>query len=73
MRTDPDRSWHPRDIAAALNTVTPNTLAMHMSAWARKNLLVKTAPATYKLPDQPPASPLTHLPIKANRPSAQAA
>jgi hypothetical protein len=73
MRTDPDRSWHPRDIAAALNTVTPNTLAMHMSAWARKNLLVKVAPATYKLPAQPPASPLVHLPIKANRPSAQAA
>ncbi|MEO3853848.1 IS4 family transposase [Acrocarpospora sp. B8E8] len=50
MSTDPQREWRPRDIAAALNTVKESTLAMHMSAWARENLLAKTAPATYVLP-----------------------
>lgn len=52
LATDPQRSWHPRDVAAALNTVKESTLAMHMSTWARKNLLVKTAPARYTLPAQ---------------------
>lgn len=41
MRTDPARDWRPRDIAAALPTATENTFALHMSTWARKNLLVK--------------------------------
>lgn len=51
MRTDPHRQWHPRDVAAALNTIKESTLAIHMSTWARKNLLVKPAPARYTLPD----------------------
>jgi hypothetical protein len=50
LATDPQRAWHPRDVAAALNTVKESTLAIHMSAWSRKNLLVKTAPAQYTLP-----------------------
>jgi hypothetical protein len=50
MGTDPQRHWHTRDIAAALNTVKQDTLAIHMSAWAKKKLLVKPAPATYALP-----------------------
>lgn len=55
MNTDPQHHWRPREIAAALNTVKEGTLAMRMSAWAKKNLLVKTAPATYTLP--PPQTP----------------
>lgn len=39
MATDPHRPWHPREITAALNTVKHSTLAQHLSAWARKNLL----------------------------------
>ncbi|WP_406724272.1 hypothetical protein WJ438_05940 [Streptomyces sp. GD-15H] len=62
MATDPHRPWHAREITAALNTVKQSTLALHLSTWARKNLLVKTAPATYRLPQQPvtdaPAKPL---------------
>lgn len=62
MATDPHSPWHVREITAALNTVKQSTLALHRSAWARKNLLVKTAPATYRLPEQPvtaaPAKPL---------------
>jgi hypothetical protein len=50
LATDPHRAWHPRDVAAALNTVKESTLAIHMSAWSRKNLLVKTAPARYMIP-----------------------
>lgn len=53
MATDPHRPWHAREITAALSTVKQSTLALHLSAWARKNLPVKTAPATYRLPEQP--------------------
>jgi Insertion element 4 transposase N-terminal/Transposase DDE domain len=58
MATDPDRHWHTRELTTALNTVKENTLAIHLSAWARKNVLVKTAPATYKLPEQPAVTTL---------------
>jgi hypothetical protein len=51
MATDPDRHWHTRELTSTLNTVKEKTLAIHLSAWARKNVLVKTAPATYKLPE----------------------
>jgi hypothetical protein len=50
LATAPHRAWHPRDVAAVLSTVKEGTLAIHMSAWSRKNLLVKTAPARYTLP-----------------------
>jgi hypothetical protein len=86
MAADPRRDWHVRDIAAALNTVKPETLAIHMSAWAKKKLLVKTAPATYTLPlPQAPAgasdmnrpSPTDRVPerslARSNQPSSRAA
>jgi hypothetical protein len=69
MATAPDRHWHTREIAAALNTVKENTLAIHLSAWARKNLLVKTAPATYALPEYAPADARTNQPDAANSPT----
>ncbi|MGW3050991.1 hypothetical protein [Kitasatospora sp. NPDC001175] len=73
MATDPHRPWHAREITTALNTVKQSTLALHLSAWARKNLLVKTAPATYRLPEQPvtaaPAKPLA----ATNTPTTRAA
>ncbi|WP_405882617.1 hypothetical protein OG762_31020 [Streptomyces sp. NBC_01136] len=73
MATDPHRPWHAREIAAALNTVKQSTLALHLSAWACKNLLVKTAPATFRLPEQPviaaPAKPLA----ATNTPTTRAA
>ncbi|AUY48342.1 hypothetical protein [Streptomyces sp. CB01881] len=68
MATAPDRHWHTREIAAALNTVKENTLTIHLSAWARKNLLVKTAPATYALPEDAPADARTSQPNAANSP-----
>lgn len=86
MSTDPRRHWHPRDIAAALNTVKPDTLAIHMSAWAKKNLLVKAAPAACTLPppqasaeqatrDEPVliGRTSTRSPARGNRSSSQAA
>jgi uncharacterized protein YfaT (DUF1175 family) len=59
MNTDPQRHWHTRDIAATLTTIKQGTLAIHMSAWAKKNLLVKTAPATYTLPPSQTLGELT--------------
>lgn len=50
MRTDPNRRWHPRDVADAMNTVKAATLAIHLSAWTRQGLLIKTGPAAYMLP-----------------------
>jgi hypothetical protein len=86
MGTDPQRDWHVRDIAAALNTVKPETLAIHMSAWAKKKLLVKTAPATYtlSLPQAPEEESNMNRPslidrvpeqslARSNQPSSQAA
>ncbi|WP_409474646.1 IS4 family transposase [Streptomyces sp. HC307] len=73
MATDPHRPWHAREITAALNTVKHSTLAQHLSAWARKNLLVKTAPATYRLPEQSvPAAPARPL-AATNTPTRRAA
>lgn len=73
MATDPHRPWYAREITAALNTVKHSTLAQHLSVWARKNLLVKTAPATYRLPEQPvPAAPARPL-AATNTPTRRAA
>lgn len=41
MATDPHHPWHARGITAALNTVKQRTLALHLSSWACKNLLVE--------------------------------
>jgi hypothetical protein len=73
MATAPQHHWHTREITAALNTVKQSTLAMHLSTWARKNLLIKTAPATYKLPEQPAAASLTQPLATTNTPSSTAA
>ncbi|WP_370270854.1 hypothetical protein [Streptomyces sp. V4I8] len=72
MATDPYRPWHAREITAALNTVKHSTLAQHLSAWARKNLLVKTAPATYRLPEQPVTAAPTKPFATTNTPTSRA-
>lgn len=57
MQTDP-----ARDIAAALPTATENTFALHMSTWARKNLLVKVQgpQAPGPTPARSPRTPTPH-------------
>ncbi|MFF8028725.1 hypothetical protein ACFZDJ_48250 [Streptomyces sp. NPDC007896] len=60
MQTDPARDWRPRDIAAALPTATENTFALHMSTWARKNLLVKVQGPTGSSSHPGSQSPHTH-------------
>jgi hypothetical protein len=52
MTTAPDRHWRARDIARTLGITSEkalNSFCVHMSAWARRGLLTKTAPATYTL------------------------
>ncbi|WP_406724530.1 hypothetical protein WJ438_07625 [Streptomyces sp. GD-15H] len=73
MATDPDRDWCTRELATTLNTVKERTLAYHLNTWVRKNLLVKTAPATYRLPKQTAPAPLTQPPATTNTPTGKAA
>lgn len=73
MATDPHRPWHVREITAALNTVKQSTIALHLSAWARKNLLVKTATATYRLPEQPVTAALAKPLAATNTPTSRTA
>ena len=49
MATDPDRSWHARDIAAHLNETNINSIASRPSRWAAKGKLHKISQATYRL------------------------
>jgi hypothetical protein len=57
LTTAPDRHWRARDIARALGITGEkalNSFCVHMSAWARRGLLTKTAPATYTLTEASP-------------------
>jgi hypothetical protein len=57
MATAPDRPWRARDIARTLGLTGEkalNSFCVHMSTWARRGLLTKTAPATYTLTGSSP-------------------
>lgn len=49
MRTSPHRSWHARELAAALTLTHYDSFCVQLSRWTREGLLEKTANATYKL------------------------
>jgi hypothetical protein len=60
LRQDPNQPRHARHLAVQLGIVTQeglNTISVRMAQWAKRGLIIKTAPATYKTlaPE-----PLTH-------------
>jgi Insertion element 4 transposase N-terminal/Transposase DDE domain len=60
LRQDPNQPRRARHLAAQLGIVTQeslNTISVRMTQWAKRGLIAKTAPATYKAPEP---EPLTH-------------
>jgi hypothetical protein len=50
MRTAPSRTWHARDLAAALGITTRyDSFCVQLGRWTREGLLNKVANATYTL------------------------
>jgi len=45
LHADPDRHWHPRDLARHLGDIT--TMRRQLDRWARNGLIHKAGPATY--------------------------
>ncbi|WP_373431719.1 transposase [Streptomyces achromogenes] len=53
LDAEPDRHWHPRDLARHLGDVTLGTMRRQLDRWARQELINKTGPATYTSQDAP--------------------
>ncbi|MET7565665.1 hypothetical protein ABZS95_36890 [Streptomyces sp. NPDC005479] len=47
LDTDPDRHWHPRDLARQLGDVTLSTMRRQLDRWASNGLIHKAGPAAY--------------------------
>lgn len=47
LQTEPDRDWHPRDLARHLGDVTLGTMRRQLDRWARNGHIHKTGPAAY--------------------------
>ncbi|WP_371794096.1 hypothetical protein [Streptomyces sp. NBC_01718] len=47
LDTDPDRHWHPRDLARHLGDVTLSTMRRQLDRWASNGLIHKAGPAAY--------------------------
>ncbi|MGW1888563.1 transposase, partial [Streptomyces sp. NPDC001970] len=47
LEADPDRHWHPRDLARHLGDITLGTMRRQLNRWAHHGLIRKTGPATY--------------------------
>jgi hypothetical protein len=50
FRTQPDRSWHPREVGQLLNVPDLHSFSVQMAQWAREGTIRKIARATYTLP-----------------------
>lgn len=59
LRTDPERYWHPRDLARHLGDITLSTMRRQLDRWASQGLIYKTGPAAYssKYPHPTPLPP----------------
>ncbi|WSW96305.1 IS4 family transposase [Streptomyces sp. NBC_00989] len=53
LDAEPDRHWHPRDLARHLGDVTLGAMRRQLDRWARQGLINKTGPATYTSQDAP--------------------
>jgi hypothetical protein len=53
LDTEPDRHWHPRDLARHLGDVTLGTMRRQLDRWASQGLIHKAGPATYTSQDNP--------------------
>ncbi|WSA79394.1 IS4 family transposase [Streptomyces sp. NBC_01799] len=47
LDTDPDRHWHPRDLARHLGDVSLGTMRRQLDRWASNGLIHKAGPAAY--------------------------
>ena len=47
LDTEPDRHWHPRELARHLGDVTLGTMRRQLDRWASQGLIHKAGPATY--------------------------
>ncbi len=57
LDTEPDRHWHPRDLARHLGDVTLGTMRRQLDRWARLGLIHKAGPATYRTSQDNPLPP----------------
>ncbi|MFD3558109.1 hypothetical protein ACFWVU_00290 [Streptomyces sp. NPDC058686] len=46
LDTEPDRHWHPRDLAHHLGDVTLGTIRRQLDRWAHHGHIRRTGPAT---------------------------
>lgn len=53
LNTEPDRPWHPRDLARHLGDITLGTMRRQLDRWASQGLIHKTGPATYTSQNAP--------------------
>ncbi|WP_327425601.1 hypothetical protein [Streptomyces sp. NBC_01230] len=44
---EPDRHWHPRDLARHLGDITLGTMRRQLDRWASQGFIHKAGPATY--------------------------
>ncbi|WP_398864165.1 transposase domain-containing protein [Streptomyces sp. C11-1] len=63
LRSAPDYSWTPHEVASALGTANVNSLNAQMAKWARRGLIYQTRRGAYAAhsPDSPEQQPLTDL------------
>lgn len=63
LRSAPDYSWTPHEVASALGTANVNSLNAQMAKWARRGLIYRTRRGAYAAhsPDSPEQQPLTDL------------
>ncbi|MGY3061646.1 hypothetical protein ACVWZD_005944 [Streptomyces sp. TE3672] len=53
LDTEPDRHWHPRELAHHLGDVTLGTMRRQLDRWASQGLIHKAGPATYSTQNDP--------------------
>jgi hypothetical protein len=53
MKTDPDKSWSPGELARHLEITNVNSFSVQMAAWSRRGLIARKGRGAYTIPPEP--------------------
>ncbi|MGW1290682.1 hypothetical protein ACWD4N_45775, partial [Streptomyces sp. NPDC002586] len=65
MGTAPEREWRDIELATLLR-LDRSDLTGELIRWSRRQILIKTGPATFKIPDGLPSPPSPPSPLKTS-------